>query len=133
MDHLETMASKVPVDYQDQKETLAPLVAMAKLEEMVYLVYLECRVQKGRLDHMDKMVYRETMASKVPLDKKERLAHRDRMVYLEMMALKVPVASKEFLGIKAPRLYLLQSEKVAMLKQAQMLPTMNLSSMKVPE
>ena len=79
-------------DLQESLEFKALMVVMAKLEETVYLEF-QCKAQWGQ---------------------KVRKALKDKLVHLEMMAIKVTVAFKEFLDIKAPRLYLLQSEKVTM-------------------
>ena len=105
---MEKLVLKAKVEFK------ACMVAMAKLEEMVYRVYLEFRDQKGRLALKDRMVHRETMAQ---WDQKVTKALKDKLVYLEMMVFKVPVAFKEFLDTKAPRWYLLQSEKVDILYQ----------------
>ena len=124
LETMEKLVQKAKTECLESLEYKAPLVAMAKLEEMVYPVYLEFRDQKGRLGLKDRMVHRETMAQ---WDQKVTKALKDKLVYLVMMALKVPMAFKDFLDTKAPRWYLLQSEKVDLLhQQTQIYPMMNL-------
>ena len=109
---LDRLVLKAKTECPGTLEFKAPLVAMAKLVEMVYRVYLESKAQKGRLGLKDRMVHRETMAQ---WDQKVRKALKVKLVCLVTMALKVPVAFKEFLDTKVPRLYLLRSEKVDLL------------------